>query len=82
MIFGIAFLYAARTLVLSYAFAERRDRGWGFNWRRRRDEAGSDIVAVLPETRDQLIILRRGIRSPPCPFDISLETNEESGERI
>ena len=76
VIFDIAFLYAARALALKRASARSGGQGRGFCWRRR-GETGPDIIAVLPETRDQLIILGRGIGSPSCPFDISLESNEE-----
>lgn len=67
---GFFFLYATSALVLGWGSTGDGNRGWGFN-RGRRAESGSDIVAVLSETRNQLIILWCRIRSPSCSFDIS-----------
>ena len=76
VIFGL-FLYAMGTLVLNCTFA--RGGEWGWWWfNRGRSEFGSDVVAVLPKTGDQFIILWRRIRPPPRSFDIGLEMNKDS----
>ena len=76
VVFGVTFLYATGTLTLNGAFARSGEWGWGRRFERGRSESGSDVVAVLPETRDQLIVLWRRIRSPSRSFDVGLEEDE------
>lgn len=76
VIFGVPFLYATRALTLSGAFAWNGEREWWSNWRRG-GEPGSSVVAVSPETRDQLIVLWRRICSPSCSLDISLRSVQQ-----